>query len=274
MALLNSRKLELQIDTIKVSGALRVAFKATKTLKPDPNVCEVRVWNLSPAQRAELTQKKTPVVSLTAGYKDELTHIFLGEALHVEHERDDQGNVISTVSTTDGGDKAQHARVNLSFGPRTKTDAVLRALVKALGLKDGNLAQASALLARGLKADLYLEGVTLSGNAHSELTHLVRSAGLEWSIQNGALQILSLGKAAADFAILLDESVLVGTPSVSNKGVVKGTTFLQRDFTPGRQVRIDHEFVKGTFRLEKCDYSGDTEADDWYVNFEAKGQAK
>jgi hypothetical protein len=269
---LNRRSIDLQIDTIAVSSALRVTFKATKTLKPDPNTCEVKVYNLNADQRAALSAKKKPVVSLTAGYKGELTHIFLGEALHVEHERAG-ADIISTISTTDGGDKAQHARVNVSFGPRTKIDTVLRAVVKSLGLKDGNTTKAAAELAKGLKADIYLEGVTLSGNAAHELTHLARSAGLEWSIQDGAVQFLNLGKPSAEFATVLGESVLIGTPSISNKGIVKGTTFIQRDFIPGRQVQIDHPFLKGAFRLEKCDYTGDTYAEDWYVNFEAKGKA-
>ncbi len=273
MPTLNKRQIDLQIDTIKVSGDLRVAFKAKKTLKPDPNVCEVKVWNLGPDQRAGLDKQKTPVVSLTAGYAQELTHIFLGQALHVEHER--QGaDLITTVSTTDGGEKAQHARVNVSFGPRTKIDTVLRTLARELGLKEGNLAKVSAQLATSLKANIYLEGGLLSGNAHHEMTQLVRSAGLEWSIQDGALQLLDLGKAVAPFAILLDETVLLGTPSISNKGIVKGTTFLQRDFLPGRQVQIDHPFVKGAFRLESCDYVGDTYEEDWFVNFEGKGAKK
>lgn len=271
MPLLNKRQIDLQIDTIKVSSALRVTFKATKSLKPEPNTCEVKVFNLSPDQRASLTTKKSPTVALTAGYADNLTSIFLGQAVHVEHERAGP-DIITTVSTTDGGDKTQHARVNLSFGPRTKIDAVLRAVVKALGLKDGNTAKAAAELARGLKADIFVHGVTISGNAASELTHLARSAGLEWSIQDEQLQFLNVGKPSANFAIVLDESLLIGTPSISNKGIVKGTTFLQKDFLPGRQVQISHPFVKGAFRLEKCEYSGDTYAEDWYVNFEAKGK--
>jgi hypothetical protein len=276
MARLNVRQLDLTIDTIRIRAdlgkSLRVIFKGTKTLKSDPNTCSIKVYNLSPEHRAALTAKKKPVVSLTAGYKDELTSIFLGEAIHVDHERSG-ADIVSTISTSDGGDRAQHARVNVSFGPRTKIDTVLRTLVKSLGLKDGNVSAAAAQLAKGLKADIYLGAVTLSGNASFEMTQLIRSAGLEWSIQDGAVQILNQGAASAKFSILLDESVLVGTPSISGKGLVKGVTFLQRDFIPGRQVQIDHEFVKGAFRLEKCEYSGDTYEEDWYVAFEAKGKS-
>jgi len=274
MSRLSGRQIYLQIDTIKING-LRIHFKAEKSLAKDPNKCEVKVWNLTPDQRAQLTKKRTPTVALSAGYAGETTSIFLGEVISVLHEKDKRSSdVITTVNTTDGGDKMQKARVNMSFGPRTKIDAVLRALVKSLGLKEGNVSRVAAELAKGTKQDIYLGGVTLSGNASQELTQLIRSAGLEWSVQDGAVQILNPGKAINSSAVLLDESVLLDTPTVNTKGIVTGRTFIQRDFLPGRQVRIQHEFVKGAFRLEKCTYTGDTGVgeDEWYVEFEAKGK--
>ena len=276
MSLLRERFLELQVDTVLLKGVttpgLRVQAKAVKTLKKEPNTCDITIHNLNPEHRAALTKVKRPNVSLTAGYKDDRTQIFYGQALHVKHEKDNDGNVQTTIGTTDGGAKFQSARVHQSFGPRAKAGDVLRALVKALGLKPGNVEDAARKLNAGKAADIYVGGVTLSGHAPHELDMLLRAAGLEWSIQDGAVQILDIGKAAAGFAILLHENVLIGTPSVNSKNQVEGMTFVQKDFVPGRQVQIDHEFVKGAFRLEKCTYSIDTYADDWYVTFEAQGK--
>lgn len=274
MGALRERFLELQVDTISIKGVrapgLRVQAKATKTLKKEPNSCDVTIWNLSPEHRAALTKVKRPVVSLTAGYKDDRTQIFLGQTIHVKHERNG-ADILTQVSTTDGGQKFQSARITQSFGPRAKAGDVLRTIVKALGLKPGNAEAVAKQLNAGRGATLYAGGVTLSGHAPYELEMLCRSAGLEWSIQDGTIQFLDIGKASAGFAVVLDSSVLLGTPSVSAKNLVEGQTFIQKDFLPGRQVQIKHPFVAGAFRLEKCSYSLDTHGDDWYVDFEAQG---
>lgn len=276
MGVLSRRFIDLQIDTVHITGVrfpgLRVVAKAVKTLAQKPNTCDVSVYNLAPNLRAALTATQHPTVALTAGYEDDRTQIFLGQAVHVSHTR--QGpDIITTVTTSDGGDKLQKGRIHQSFGPRAKPGDVLLALVKALGLSPGNAVQVAARLDGGQAATLYAGGVTLDGHCAPALTALCRSAGLEWSVQDGALQIVDVGAALNKFAIVLNESLLVGSPSVSNKNVVEGATLIQNDFTPGRQIRIEHPDVSGAFRLEKCGYSLDTHADDWYVDFEAKGPA-
>lgn len=271
---LNKRKLKLQIDTILIEGVqspgLRVTAKATKTLKPEPNKCDVVVYNLSPDHRAALTKAARPTVTLSAGYEGAITQIFYGQALHVKHERRG-ADILTTVSTNDSGDKSQKARVHKSFGANTKAGEVLKELTKALGIKVGNLNAAVSKLNAGKAASIYANGCTIDGHAPHYLTELCKSAGLEWSIQDGVLQVLDVGKALAASAIVLDESLLIGTPSISSKNVVECMTFIQGDTFPGRQVQVKHPFVSITARIEKCDYVLDTYADDWYVTIEAQG---
>lgn len=276
MSELRGRKLDLVVDTIKIEGVqfsgLRVAAKVVRSLRVTANSATIVVYNLSPEHRAALTKVKSPNVALTAGYEKQLTRVFVGQAVHVKHERlVEAGDIITTISTTDGGAAQQTARVKKSFPPGAKAGDIMAELVKALGIKVGNLAQARARLNAGKGATVFAEGVTLAGSAAAELTALCRSCGLEWSIQDGALQVLDAAKALDSAAIVLDSSLLVGTPSISNKGIVQGETFLQKDFTPGRQVQIAHPFVSGVFRLEKCEYALDTHSEDWHVKFEAKG---
>src|SRR5688572_14568736 len=235
------RKLTVQVDNILIEGVttpgLRVTCKATKTLKREPNKCELVIYNLSPAHRASLTKIARPVVQVTAGYEKQTTQIFYGQALHVRHERRG-ADITTTVSTSDAGDKTQKARVHTSFGAGAKAGDVLRALTKALGVKVGNLEAVARKLNAGKATSLYAEGCAIDGHAPHYLTELCRSAGLEWSIQDGVLQILDVGEALAARAIVLDESLLIGTPSISSKNVVEFVTFIQGDLLPGRQVHV------------------------------------
>jgi hypothetical protein len=267
MSKLYGRKLELSVGTIKITGVafpgLRVIAKVVRSLKVSANAATVTTYNLSPEHRSALTKSAAPTVALTAGYEGQLTRLFVGQAVHVHHEKlTEAGDITTTVSTTDSGAAQQTARVKKSFPPGAKAGDVMAELVKALGIKVGNLAQAKARLNAGKGATVFAEGVTLAGNAAADLTALCRSCGLEWSIQDGALQVLDAAKALSSEAIVLDSSLLQGTPSISNKGIVQGVTFFHKDFTPGRQVQIAHEFVSGVFRVEKCEYLLDSYADD------------
>ena len=281
---LRQRHLRVQIDTIVIEGVqspgLRVVVHAKKTLKKEPNKCEVTIYGLSPAHRAALTKIKKPTVVVSAGYAGPaigynnavplLTQIFYGQALYVRHERRVPGDIVTTVSNTDSGATTQTARIHKSFPKGAKAGDVLKAITKALGVKEGNVSEVVRKLNAGKAASLYAEGCNLDGHAPEYLTELCRSAGLEWSIQDGVMQILDNGKALAAKAIVLDESLLIGTPSITSKGVVEFTTFIQGDVLPGRQVKIEHEFVQATARLETCDYVLDSYESDWYVHGEAQ----
>jgi hypothetical protein len=273
----DKRRIKIQIDTIAIEGVvspgLRVVVKATKTLKKEPNKCDVTVYNLNPAHRAALTKSARPVVVVTAGYEGQLTQIFYGQAIHVRHERRG-ADILTTVTNNDSGDKSQKGRIHQSFGPNTKAGDVLRALTKAMGVKVGNLNDAVRKLNAGKAASIYGDGFTFDGHAPYYLEELCRSAGLEWSIQDGALQVLDIGKALAAKAIVVDESNLIDTPTVSSKNVVEFTTFLQGDLLPGRQVQVKHPFAKVTARIEKAQYTLDSYADDWYASVEAQGAKK
>lgn len=263
------RSIELSVDTLKLTGH-RIEFDVTKTLKPDPNQCQVRIYNLTDDQRKLLTDSKTPSVRLAAGYAgDGLTQLFYGKAFHVVHEFKD-ADIITTIGTSDGGDECSKARINQSFGPNTKIDTVLRAIVKSLGLKEGNTAKIALALRNSRAADIYLHGTVVSGSCAGELTHLCRSAGLEWSVQDGALQFVELNKAVDNFAVRLTPTTgLIGSPSVNNKGVVSGQCLIIQGMAPGRQIEIDSRFVKGRYIVGKIHWHGDTESDEWLCDFEA-----
>lgn len=278
MAKLVKRRIELEVDTILVNPELRISGKATKTFKPEPNSCEIKIYGLSPEHRAQLTKIKTPLIKLAAGYgtgSDGMTQLFYGHVLFVSHEiLPATGDIVTTLSTTDGGDKKQTSRVNVTFGPKTKTSVVLKRIVQALGLNPGNSDKVGKLLDQGKTANLFIDGGVVSGNAANELSHLLRSCGFEWSIQDETLQLRKIGAAADGFAIDLNATTgLIGSPSISNKGVLSGQCLLFKagaalDLVPGRLVRMSSAFVNGQFILAKTDFDFDNYSDQWYCNFQ------
>jgi len=272
---LKKRIIKLQVDTLKFTGVsypgLRITFKAVKSTRKEPNTCQIDIYNLNEDHREALTKVKKPVVVLEAGYEHETTQLFFGETIHTTHQRKGP-DIITTLSTSDSGPKLRTARIKKVFGKGVKPSAVLKALADAMGVKVGNLKDAQKKIDTGKAANLYIEGCSMQGHAPNELDALCKAAGFEWSIQDGALQVVAVGQAVGQFATVLTDNLMLTTPSVSNKNIVEGQTFIQHDFLPGRQIQIRTELVKGVYRLEKCTYHGDTYGDDWFTDFEAKGK--
>lgn len=279
MSVLVKRRIELTVGTVKVNPAKRIAGKVSKTYQSDPNTCELSIWNLSPEQRAALSEQKTPVVKLAAGYgngRSGLLQLFYGQALHVTHAIQEMtGDIITTVANTDEGEKKQKARVSLSFGRDTKTSTVLRQLAAALGVGNGNLDAIAAQLDSGAQGSMYASGESFSGSAADEISHLLRSCGYDWSIQDGCLSLRKQGAPVDNFAIELNAtSGLIGSPSISNKGICSGTALIFKgdgglDMQPGKLIHVSSEFVKGQFILAKCEADFDNYAEPWFVHFEA-----
>lgn len=277
MTQLFRRYVKLSVDTLAVSPELRIKFKAVKSYKPTCNECTVEIYGLSPEHRSELSRVKSPIIRLAAGYgkgDTGLTQLFYGHAIHVKHEIVG-ADIITTVSTTDGGEKKQKARVNISFGPGTKTGTVLQQIARALGLNPGNVDTIAREINLTAKADIYSEGTVVSGSAANELGHLCRSCGYDWSIQDETIQIRKIGQAAEKFSVELSPNTgLIDSPSLSSKGVLSGTCLLFKagvglDLVPGRLIHLDSAFVKGQFILAKTESSGDNYADEWFCQFEA-----
>lgn len=264
------------VDTIEIR-ALDFDFEITKTLKPEPNTCSLTIYNLNEEHQAQLEElrpkgkdaKSGIPCKLEAGYGETPSLLWLGDLRTVQTFREGT-DWVTRLASGDGEKAWRHARISQSFGPKTPIDTALRAIARTLGVGEGNLSKVVARLKQAGSAT-YPSGLVLHGAASRHLTELARSAGLEVSIQDGALQFLDRGKALAGSAIVLSAATgLLDSPSVDNEGVVSARTLLIPDLAPGRIVQMEAERIKGAYRVEKCSWKGTTSGDEWYIDFEAR----
>lgn len=287
MGRLFGRVATLVVGTLDLTG-FRFKFHVEKTIKPEPNRVRIEVYNLNPDHRlalAELApgkrlakkgkgktspnlQGKIPV-QLEAGYEDDGPQlIFLGNLTTVDSERDGP-DWITTVTSGDGERAYRTARINQAFRAGTTVQAAMTSIVKVLGLGEGNLHQIQPTDASG--SGVLVRSMVVSGSAARSLTDLCRSAGLEWSCQDGTLTILEQGKALAGRAIELSPTTgLVGSPNVDGDSILKAKTLMIPGLQIGRIVVLTAEQVKGNFRIEKITTTGDTHGGDWGHEVEAK----
>lgn len=269
--ILYDRFFELQVANI-IIRELDIIFRAVRTLKKEPNTLELTIFNLNEEKRSQLQETKDPVVQLDAGYADKHGVVFLGDVREVNSIYQKPAWV-TVLSSGDGEKATQFDRINKSFRKGTNLQNVISEISKAMpDIGPGNLLKlaASGKLPGG-GSDNFINGITVSGNASREMDRIVRSAGLEWSIQDKKFQLLKAGGFLQTEAVVLTpDSGLIGSPTIGNDGILTFTALLISDIIPGKQLEIQSDLVDGRFRAERCEYLGDFAGNDWYVVGEAK----
>ncbi len=111
----------------------------------------------------------------------------------------------------------------------------------------------------------------LSGKVSKLLDKYVTSAGYQWSIQDGQLQVLAPDETLLDMITILSSVTgLVGSPEQSEKGIIKARSLLQPSIIPGRRVTVFSKMITGSYKATKASIFGDTWGTDWYTEFEGK----
>lgn len=250
---------------------LDCTFKAKKNLKPEPNTCELKIFNLSQDSRSLLQTSKKLVVRLDAGYVGQVAQLYLGEVLRAQSYRS-EADIITEISTNDSKKDLQTGKIALSIGPKVPAQVALTALARAMKVGVGNVPVKAAQLASQGKT-FFGPGSALFGYASDALTDICKSADWEWSIQDGVIQILDRGKALEGLAVLLSsDSGLVGSPTIDHKGIVTAKALIQPDLRPGHKVTFDTMNFKASqgYRIQECEYSGDTAGTEWYASLKCK----
>ena len=252
----------------KVLRDLRIRFKAVKNEESKPNTMEIEVFNLSEKSRSLLEGKNTSLV-LEAGYDGSTSVIFKGNITRVNHELE-EADIISKIEAADGGSRYRKARIEKGIPPGAKTKQVIDELVKSLGLTQGPIL--------GVPNTQYANGISLSGLAKDRLDDVCRKNRLQWSIQDGVVQIIPEAETTQDSAVLVSpDSGLIGSPTRTKTGV-EFKMLLQPNLRPGRKVKLESRFIKGEFKVSRVDHSGDSHEGDFLSECEAiaygKGKAK
>lgn len=282
---LYGRTFQITVGTLDVS-TLRCTFNVKKSLKPrEPNTASLTIYNLNAGERAYLqsivgssagaSSTGVAACSIQAGYLGPgNSQIYLGQ-IRTANSTTQGPDIVTELSTGDGEPSPGKVRLNTAFGARTPPGQALQQICAALGVGPGNVAQAvSALQASGIASICSRKAV--SGSASYQLTKFCQAAGLEWSIQDGVLQVLSLGAALAGTAVVLSSSSgLVGSPTIDNQGIVTCQALMIPGLAPGRLMTINAKNLQGTYRITQCEWSGDTayNGQEWYCNLTGKKYA-
>lgn len=258
------RSCRVTIGTVQIVG-LATRFEIKKNLKNQPNEANIRILNLQTSTRKAIESAKSLPCKVEAGYGTDLHTLFSGNVRR-KYSVVDGNDIITTIATGESDVAYTTQRLSLQLPKSSKPKDILTAVGQLMGVSEGNVAN---VVANGRTTG---SATQFHGNANATMTQVARASGLEWSIQNGALQLLPIGKTLPSTQIvqLTPTSGLVGSPSVDNKGVMKARALIQPGLLPGRGVSVQAFGVKGTFRIEEVVFTGDTWGVEWYADISGR----
>jgi hypothetical protein len=260
---------------VRVAGTqiagLDVQFTIVKTRKRQPNTLSLTIFGLSRDQRGWLESLSVSRgagqirVELESGYAGSRSLLFRGDLQRAISTR--EGAEVSTVlEGADGGRSVLDSRIQKSYPAGTRVSAVVKDCARAMGLGLGNL-ETLAAAARTRGGETFAQGTILTGNASEELTGILRSCGLTWSVQNGVLQVLRAGQALSATAVRLSpETGLIGEAQADPDGTIQARALLIPDLIPGGRVVLSTDARRGTYTVDQVTYSGDTAGNDWFAD--------
>lgn len=244
----------------KYYSGLRLRFKIIKTSDSKPNKSNVQVYNLTKETRT-LAEKKGQVFILSAGYETTEEVLFSGDVARIITELDGP-DYVTTFEAGDGEKAFQTARLEKSFQEGVDIKDVFNDLITSLGKTIKDISS--------VKSSKIVNGISLSGLSRTHMDELTNRYGLEWSIQDGGVQILESKKATKESAIFLSvDSGLIGVPKKKEDGSIDLVSLLQPQIRPGRIISLESKFITGQFVCRKVTHTGDTHGQDWYSQIEA-----
>jgi hypothetical protein len=240
---------------------LRVKFKIEKNIRSEANKATIKVFNMNEYSRTFLESEGTQI-ELSAGYPGEIKQIFIGDITKATSMKKSP-DWITTLECGDGETKLRESHLEKSWGPGTPFLAIFQQGIRALGLDIGP--QVFPITA------ITSNGFSFSGKAKDMLDVLAKRFGLEWSVQNGAVQVTQDGQPTPETAVMISPvSGLIGNV-VKQEKFIEFKNLLNPEIQPGRLISIVRAAqIEGFFKCRRVVFDGDTHDGPWFSHVEAE----
>lgn len=267
--------INLEYNNLENKEGLALEFEVIKDLTQETNKCKFTVYNLTEESRTKI-EKEDLKLDFYAGYEanEGTKRIFTGTVIRAITT--DEGDHVKTVIEASDGQLAVRDGVfALSYAPGTSGLIVVKAIASNMGLP--------LLLGEGVTFTAYDNGYSFVGKGADALTEVCGGNGLDWSIQNGNLQIILNGGTVADRGLVFSASSgLIGSPARIVKSAAKENTdtpkkkrrtqqkkekpdkkagwkietLLAPTVSPGDKIKVESRMIKSWFRVETIKHTG------------------
>ena len=218
----------------------------------------VTAFNL-PANAASLAKRRDAIVRVFAGYGDEAPMIFQGTPVTGSVSQSMEGpDRVLEFDALDGGRALASTHLNLSVSSEQTVREVADRVIDQLGIPRGTVRVPEGLT--------FPQGIHTTGRADDVLRRLSAASEADWSIQDGAVQIVPNGEDTGRRGVVFSsaQGSLVGTPEQKDKGL-EVTGLLRPGLRPGDVYRVESPDVEAFFKARDVKMHGSRFQSDFYT---------
>ncbi|WP_429496616.1 phage protein [Robbsia andropogonis] len=266
---------------------LRFTFATRRGDTQTPNTLHVKIYNVSASTVTKVMKEFTRVV-LQAGYEGNYGLIFDGTIKQVRRLRESPTDTVLEITAADGDSAYNFAVVSKTFAAgSTITDHVneYASVMFGHGVTQGTIA--------AMPATVFPRGKVMFGLARDHLRCTARTAGMDWSIQDGRLQIVpQTAYIEGDVPQINAASGMIGLP-VQTIGGIEVKMLLNPNIKIGHLIQLNNESIQryefqqgaaqealnsavdktyaklntdGFYKVMMAQHQGDTRGNDWYTD--------
>lgn len=255
---------------------IRITFNGEKSNSIYANKCEVDLYNINQDTVKQITDDNN-VLILSCGYSENkgLQVLFSGDITRVIpiYEPPD---IITRIECFNGLKKLQQNRIALGYAPGVSVDTIVKQFVRALELP---LAESYTPI-----TETFSNGFNYIGEVRKGLTIVLKKVDKEWSIQDGAVQIMDDdGVTKREIIVISPDSGLIGIPenldekagrlsrvTRKRKKKYRITSLLRPELKINDRIQIVSNTVEGLYKIRRHEYEGDNFGDEWTSTFEVR----
>lgn len=261
----------LQYGTVGKSPApIRVKFDIDKNSLGTSNKAKIELYNLSVQSRQSI--KKGFIVQVKAGYQGIMDTLFVGNVLTNGIGSDRKGpDIVTSIECGDGESSIVMARLDKSYPAGVTVLQILQDCASAMHLEDSFNPQG---IGSGIvflpENPVYNKGFNAKGAVSDTLTKVLKNLGLEWSVQDGNLNVIpKTGHNGQTAIVVSSKTGMIGVPS-SNDQVTKFKSLLNPKLRPAALIKLDSEntALNGFYKIRRSHFEGDSHENSWNVECE------
>lgn len=270
-------------NAIVIEPPIRISFDIQKDIKSEPNENLIKIYNLAPQTRQAVEKQDLRCV-LYAGYTEENNTTLLASGdIATAYSYRDGADWVTELFALDGLVEIRDTAVSLGYASGVNSTLILNDIATKMGLK--------LVASNTLSERKWANGFSFYGAARKALDKIVAGTGLEWSVQNGELQVVNKGKPTKRQGVVLAvDSGLIGSPertreaargksadSEDQKQANRKRTSLSNQaqdgwnvkslivpqINPADKVKLESVSISGWFRAETVKHTGDSHSGDW-----------
>jgi hypothetical protein len=222
-------------------GGFDVEVEVSRTVTKEPNTAKITVYNPSEEEAVAFYRAATgrnQLVRVWAGWRTTgLVQVIQGnpvkDGVVLRYKGAER---VLEVSIQDGLRTYRSGRVNVRLPAGSRLSDVIRSVADAAGLGVEAIFDEDS--------DVVLDSAyTATGPIKDVLSGLASATGADWSIQDGALQVLGRRAVLGGTSPLFSSraGTLIGAPQIKGRDGAEFEVMFAPDVRPGTRFAVDHD---------------------------------